>query len=251
MPANEGDAEVGLVLLHGSELGSWIWDRVVGVVGRRALAVDLPGRDGAPEARRRLRLADAVDSVAEDIATLDGRPVVLVAHSFSGVLVPGLIDQVGSQVRAVVWLAATVPEVGKSWVDLLPTPQRQILRVLYRLRPAGMLSPRKESLALLCNDLDDATAATVVDRRVPEAPGFLLDRVRSPVPDALPSHYVHLLDDLAQSEAARTAAIARLSAPRVHELPGGHLPMLSRPHELAALLDQIAATHEREPFERP
>lgn len=236
---------VELVLIHGSELGGWLWDPLLAEMRRPALAVDLPGRGAEPAVRRALRLGHAVEAVAVAVEEAGCHRVVVVAHSFAGVLVPGLAERFGDRLRAVVWLGATVPEQGKSWVDLLPSGQRRILRAMYRLRPAGMRSPRKESLRLLCNDLDEATAVDAMDRRVPEPPGYLLQPVEAELPRGMPAHYVRLLQDRAQGHDVRDASISRLHEPRIHDLDAGHLPMLSQPAALAALLEQIAGFYDR------
>jgi pimeloyl-ACP methyl ester carboxylesterase len=229
----------GLVLLHGAELGAWVWQRVLPLLRSPALALDLPGRDGSAAERRSVRLEAAVQQVAETVAAWDGAErVVLVAHSFSGVLVPPLAAALGPRVAAVVLVGATVPEQGRSWLDLQPRSQRLLLRALYRVRPGGLLSPRSDTERLLCADLDSAATALVLERRVPEAPGVL----RDPVPTAElpgPVHVVDLQDDAAVCPEVRAAGRARLADPVVHELAGGHLPMLGRPVELARLLDDI------------
>ena len=233
--------DVGFVLIHGSELGAWLWDRVVPLLRRPALAVDLPGRRSRPADRRSLSLDDAVGSVVKDVEAWGVDRVILVAHSFSGILLPTLARKLGDRVAAVVLVGADVPEEGRGWVDLRPPAQRIFLRLLYRLRPSGALSPRGSNRKTLANDLDEQTTAMFLDRRVPEAPRFLLDPVSpATIPAAIPRHYLRLLQDRSLSEAARERMIGRLPGAQVHDLGSGHLPMLSRPDELAAILDEIA-----------
>ncbi len=232
--------EAGFVLIHGSELGAWVWEQVVAQLRSPALAVDLPGRGTRPADRRAIRLRDAVRSVAEDVGHWDVDRVVVVAHSFSGVLVPALAVSLGERVAAVVLVGATVPQDGKAWVDLLPLPQRLFLRGLYKLRPQGQLSPEGENRKTLCNDLDAETTAWFLERRVAEAPGYLLDAVPTATfPPNVPLHYVRLLDDRSMSDPVRDQMIRSLPHARVHDLHSGHLPMLSQPVALARLLDQI------------
>lgn len=238
---------IELVFIHGSELGGWLWDPLLAEIVRPALAVDLPGRGAKPAVRRALGLRDAIEAIAVAVEEAGCQRMVVVAHSFAGVLVPGLAERFGERMQAAVWLGATVPEQGKSWVDLLPRGQRRILRAMYRLRPAGILSPRKESLRLLCNDLDDATAMDVIARRVPEPPGYLLQPVEAELPLDVPSHYVRLLQDRAQADDVRDASISRLRRATVHDVDAGHLPMLSQPARLAVLLEQIANSYDRPP----
>lgn len=238
--AHGQDGPTGLVLLHGSELGGWVWQRVLPRLRHPALAVDLPGRGEPAERRRRVRLDAHVAHVVDEVQRWpDADRVVLVLHSASGVLAPGVAAALGPRLAAVVFVAATVPEPGRAWVDLQPRVVRLITRVVYRLRPGGALSPRGETVKLLCADLDEQATALVLARRVPEPPGLLLDRVRGgelPVP----VHVVTPTDDLALTPQAAARGAARLSSPVLHETPGGHLPMLGAPDALAALLDAIA-----------
>ena len=236
------NSHAGCVLIHGSELGAWVWERVVAQLRSPAFPVDLPGRGSRPADRCAVRLQDAVRSVADDVGQWDVERVVLVAHSFSGVLVPALAVSLGERVAAVVLVGAAVPQDGKAWLDLLPLPQRLFLRGLYKLRPGGQLSPEGDNRKTLCNDLDAETTAWFVARRVPEAPGYLLDPVPTATfPSDVPLHYVRLLDDRSISDPVRDRMVGSLPHARVHDLHSGHLPMLSQPAALAGLLDQIAA----------
>lgn len=239
---NGSQSGIGFVLVHGAELGAWLWERLVPLLARPTVAVDLPGRGSRPADARSVRLQEAVRAVVEDAGRCAAERIVLVAHSFSGVLVPPVVDRLGDRVAAVVFLAAAVPEEGRSWADLLPAVQRLPLRLLYRLRPAGMLSPAGQNRTTLCNDLDADTTLAFVERRVPEPPGPLLDKVTpAALPAGLACHYVRLTEDRSITHAARQRAIHRLARPQVHDLATGHLPMLGRPAELAALLEGIAA----------
>jgi pimeloyl-ACP methyl ester carboxylesterase len=245
------DGRTGLVLVHGSELGSWLWDRLVPQAASPTLAVDLPGRGAHPADRRSVRPGDAVTSVVHDVGRwAEADCVVLVAHSFSGVLAPAITRALGSRVVAVVLVGASVAQPGRSWVDLLPLAQRLFLRVLYRIRPDGVLSPEGENRKTLCNDLDEATSRWFLDRRVPEAPGLLLGPVpTAEFPPGLPVHYVRMLDDRTMTDAVRARMISRVPGAVVHDLVGGHLPMLGQPQALADLLDQVALNAGHHPVE--
>lgn len=237
------DAAVGFVLVHGAELGSWLWDPMTPLLERPSVAADLPGRGSRPAKARTVTLETAVGSLVEDVGGCGTDRVVVVAHSFSGVLVPPVVDRVGDKVAAVVFVGATVPEEAHSWADLLPVPQRMFLHVLYRVRPDGVLSPAGLNRRQLCNDLDESTTAWFLECRVPEPPRLLLDAVSpAALPSSLPCHYVRLARDRSLSDAARDRSIDRLENVTVHDLDTGHLPMLSRPAQLAALLEGVAVS---------
>jgi pimeloyl-ACP methyl ester carboxylesterase len=239
-PSDPSPGTVGLALVHGAELGSWLWDPVLAHLRHPALAIDLPGRRPADVRRRDVTPAAAVDAVCAAVrGRWPARRVVLVLHSFSAGLAPAVAAQLGSQVAAAVLVGGAVAQPGRAWLDDRPWSERLLLRGLYRLRPDGMLSPRRDTERSACADLDAAATTTVLERRVPEAPRLLLDP--PPVADLdVPVHAVLLTADRAVPVAVQEGALSRLRSPVVHRFDSGHLPMLARPRELADLLDRIA-----------
>ncbi|GAA4843425.1 alpha/beta fold hydrolase [Pseudonocardia benzenivorans] len=105
------------VLVHGGFVGGWYWDDVAGLLEKAGHQVDvveqLPsaGRDPA-----------ALGGLAEDVAVVRrhvesaGEPVVLVGHSYAGMLLTELADH--PDVAHSVYLAAAWPARGQSMVDL-------------------------------------------------------------------------------------------------------------------------------------
>ncbi|WP_052668549.1 alpha/beta fold hydrolase [Nitriliruptor alkaliphilus] len=243
--------EVGLVLVHGAELGAWLWERTLAVLRSPAVAVDLPGRGAHPARGRDVTPSDAVDAIVDAVERCGTPRVVLVLHSFSGALAAGAVARLGSQVAAVVLVGASVPADGEAWIDDRPVHQRLLLRTLYRLRPDGMLSPAGQTRELLCHDLDEVVTDTVLTQRVPEPPRPLLEAPpASPLPTWLPRHYVRLADDRIVSASDQQRSIDRLGPDvMVHDLASGHLPMLGRPEELGAILTRIVRElDERHPL---
>jgi pimeloyl-ACP methyl ester carboxylesterase len=90
-----------------------------------------------------------------------------------------------------------------------------------------------------CNDLDTEATARVLARLSREPRRLYLDPVRwATLPAGLPRHYVKLSQDVSFSPPEQDAMIQRLGA-RVTVLDTGHLPMISRPAELATALEHI------------
>ena len=110
------------ILLHGAGFGPWIWDRVIEQMTSPALALAVPGREpGATPDGCATRLAADIDAAGiED--------VVLVVHSLSGVLVPGIAERLGSRLRHVLYVSAVIPEAGTAFVNAIGFPAGLVLR---------------------------------------------------------------------------------------------------------------------------
>ncbi|WP_244438318.1 alpha/beta fold hydrolase [Mycolicibacterium septicum] len=130
-----------LVLVHGGGLAADSWDLTIEQIERLApeltvLAIDLPGRRNKPGDLRTATIADFVDSVIADIDDADVGDIVIVAHSFAGLTVPGVVAKLGrSRVREMVMAAAFVPPEGATMIDTVPF-KRVARRGVRRNRPS-------------------------------------------------------------------------------------------------------------------
>ncbi|OYW90685.1 MAG: hypothetical protein B7Z13_14310 [Caulobacterales bacterium 32-67-6] len=114
------------VLLHSPLLGPLTW---------QAAAADLRGRGARAEAPAWRHLTQIeggfYHALANDMAQLvDGAgddPVILVAHSGAGALVPALSAALSAPVAATILVDAILPHPGQSWFDTAPPALRQEL----------------------------------------------------------------------------------------------------------------------------
>lgn len=226
------------LLLHGAGLGAWIWERVSPRLELTATALDLPGRtDGRNPGT--VTLKDAVEYIGRALNESPGRSIV-VAHSFSAEFAMVAAAAYPSKVAAITLVGGMVPESGKSFMSLMPPPQRLLLTVLLKRAHDGIALPQGLLRKAYCNDLDDATTELVLARSVREAPRLYLDHVDwSRLPDSVPRFFVKLLRDGSVTVRQQEQIAKRVRAQRVESLDSGHLPMLSRPEELVATLQGI------------
>lgn len=228
-----------LLLLHGAGLGAWIWEGVRSRLTVSSQAVDLPGR-GDGENPGLVTLRDCVDYVTTLLHAADAPPV-LVAHSISAQVAFVAASEFPDRVRAIVLVGGIVPESGKSFLSTLPFPASLLLGLVIRLSRQGVALPRSAVAKEYCNDLDEATTWMVQERVRREAPRLYLDAVHwSTLPAHIPVIYQKLLRDRSISPDRQDEMIQRVRASRVETLDSGHLPMLSRPAELASALSRIA-----------
>lgn len=185
-------------------------------------------------------MRDCVDYVTALLLSGD-EPKILVGHSFSAQVAMAAASEQPEKVRAVILVGGMVPDSGDNFLTLLPLPMRLLMAVVLRLSRTGVTLPRAAVKREYCNDLDDATTQLVLDRVCPEAPRLYLDPVQwARIPAHVPVIYVKLLDDRSVSPSKQDEMIKRTRATRVETLESGHLPMLSRPREMAEILNRIA-----------
>lgn len=231
-------SDVGLVFVHGAGLGGWIWDEMSGVLQAPHVFADFPARDRGEQDRQELRLADYAAHVVEQAAGLPAERLVVVAHSLGGVVGLKVADQLGARLAGFVGISAAIPANGGSFVSSLPAPKRWIVGTLMRV--FGTKPPESAIRKGMCNDLSDDQADQVVRRFVPEGRAVYFERTDAPRP-AAPRRYVRLTDDHEFDQETQRAMAANLGTEDVRELSSGHLPMLSKPKELAELLNEFVA----------
>lgn len=103
-----------LVLVHGSFHGPWCWDRVVPYFESAGFSVSCPA---LPEiSSPTIQRSDHVTALAE---TLTDEPIILVGHSYAGMLLAEAARAAAEEIVQCIYFDAFVPEVGESAFELL------------------------------------------------------------------------------------------------------------------------------------
>ncbi|GAA2795721.1 alpha/beta fold hydrolase [Saccharopolyspora taberi] len=222
--------------MHGAWHGAWCWERLVPLLearGHAAVAVDLPSSDpGAGLAE----YAAAVETVVPD----DG-DAVLVGHSVAGLVLP----QVRIPLRRLVFLCAMAAAPGDSMREL--TAREPVFSPGWPELSARLITPGDGSSAwppdpateAFYHDCPREVADAAVARLRPQFWRFQKEPVAA-LPEGVPVTSVLCREDRVINPAwSRETAPERLGVEAV-QLDGGHSPQLSRPEELADLLDSVS-----------
>src|ERR1700755_2994757 len=105
------------VLVHGAFHDSTVWSRVVErlqLAGQRAIAVDLPGRPRNPLPIDQVTLQAHTDQVLARMGSESDPPVILVGHSFGGIVISAVAEAVPQRVKTLVYIAGYLPKSGQS-----------------------------------------------------------------------------------------------------------------------------------------
>jgi pimeloyl-ACP methyl ester carboxylesterase len=237
-----------VVLVHGALHGAWCWAAVQAELDRRgvpSLAVDLPGHGASAQPLGdTLDNAAAVAAAVERVVAHSGSPVVLVGHSYGGVVI-GQAAQRG-QVDHLVFLSALVADVGESANSVstgLPPPDFGGARPprVFRRHDDGTLSADPAAAAgVFYDDCPPEVAAAAVARLCRQRSASLEQPVTRAAWRDLPCTYVCCSRDLAISFAAQQRLLGRLPMPAVATLPTGHSPFFAAPAAVADILAALA-----------
>lgn len=239
------------VLVHPAWFGGWCWRKLVPLLRDAGHAALTPTLTGLGERAHLARPEVGLDTHVEDIVRVmtceDVRDAILVGNSSGGAVITGVADRVPERVAQVVYLDAFTPADGQSILDLLPPERREILRSLVDSEGGGWLLPRfspqpwEQFVPAAWQITDEADLRWVLERLAPTPFGHFSQPVRrgDPRGEVLPRTYVRCLGWKAP-HFDRYAEAARAAGWQCRELDTPHLPYITHPRELAALLDDLA-----------
>jgi pimeloyl-ACP methyl ester carboxylesterase len=110
------------VLVHGGGHGGWCYQPVARLLRAKGHDVYAPSLTGLGEREHLFRCGVDLDCHIEDIVKLmhfeDLRGVILVGHSYGGMVITGAADRGTDRVGHLVYLDAATPDDGQSLYDM-------------------------------------------------------------------------------------------------------------------------------------
>lgn len=235
------------LLVHGAWHGGWCWAQVVGQLEQQGLRSYAPTLRGlahrAAELTSELNADDHVRDVADLAEALDLQRIVLVLHSYAGLLGPALLARLRPRLAHIAWVEAVMPEPGQCMLDLVLPEAAQRYQRLAREQGDGWRLPVPDVAQFHLGD--PALAAEAARRLTPHPLRTFAEPVRLPQDDVLrfPGSYL-IASDRDPQPYTRFAEAARAAGWRVQAMPGGHLPMLTQPRALAEYLRSLSNVQE-------
>lgn len=235
------------VVAHGAWTGGWFWNKLRPLLQAGGHAVFTPTYTGVGERAHLAHPGIDLDHHINDLLQLlqfeDLTDVVLIGHSYGGMVATGVADRAPERIAQLVYIDAFVPRDGDSAWSLIPAEQRQRMQDATAATTAAgdgwRLPPNP-----MPPDTPAADVAWAVPRRLPQPiKTFTQPIVLTGAVDRLPRSYVYC-SRFGPGDGFRPFAERAQREPgwRYVELDASHNPQVTMPETLARLLIDLATT---------
>ena len=129
-PKSRGEAAPAtFVLVHGAWHGGWCWQRVADRLIAQKHRVFAPTLSGVCERSHlsspAINLSTHISDIVNEIRWKDLDRVVLVGHSYGGMVITGVAEQIASRIASIVYLDAFIPADGQSLATMSGVPDSE------------------------------------------------------------------------------------------------------------------------------
>ena len=225
------------VLVHGAWHGGWCWRRVADRLERKGHKVYAPSLTGLGDRSHLIGTRPTVTTHIDDIANIirfeDLQRVILVGHSYGGIVISGVAEKVQAQLASMVFLDAFVPSNGQTIMSLSRQGLRDNVNAAIKRGDLGI--PPAAAAYFNVNEKDRA----YVDRKcTPQPIGTYGDPVKltGARERVAKKVYIRAKDFNSAGFDAIAARLRSDPAWTVHDMPCGHDAMIDMPDRLAELL---------------
>jgi pimeloyl-ACP methyl ester carboxylesterase len=238
-------------LVGGAWLGGWCWQPIARPLreeGHDAYPLTLTGLgERVHLARPEVDLETHITDVVNLIEFEDLGEVMLVGHSYAGLVVTGVADRVPEHISQLVLVDIGPPLDGVALIDMFEPEARRYVE--WQVEESGdgwrFPMPPREELATFgsLEGLDEAQLDLMRSRAVdhPFATFTQPLRLENPAREEVAKVGIlcsFSLEEVQEMISSGDPVFSELASPswRFVELPTGHYPMFSRPDDLAAVL---------------
>ena len=229
------------LVCHGAWSSGWAWKKMHPLMQAAGHRLVTPSYTGLGErahlANPSIDLETHIQDVLNVIAYEDLRDIVLLGHSYGGMVATGVADRISDRITQLIYVDAFVPRDGQSLFDLNESGRRPLQEAArngdgWRVPP--MQTPPDTSPA----DLEWLTA-----RRVDMPIKCFETRLKLQQGEpTLPRSYIYATRITPADTFGQFARRARGEAGwRYHEIDASHAPNVTAPEALMALLMKIVA----------
>jgi pimeloyl-ACP methyl ester carboxylesterase len=228
------------VLVHGAWHGAWCWRRVARRLAGNGHEVFTPTLTGLAERSHLLTPAVDLDThildVVNEMKWQDLNNIVLVGHSYGGMVISGVAERMENAIASFVFLDAFFPDNGQAVVDIQPPAMRD--PVLAAARDGATTVPPRSATVFKVNEND---RAWVDAQCTPQPIKCFLHKLRlTGARERIAKKSYVRANDYPSQPFDSGLARARAEGWRAYEVACGHDVMLDMPERLVEILQEVA-----------
>ncbi len=229
------------LLIPGAWMGAWVWESVTNglrKLGHDVYSVTLSGLAEGDDSVN-VGLATHVNDVLALLQEEDLRNVILVGHSYSGIVAGQVADRAPDRVAHTVYVDAFLPHDGQSMLDAFDEAQRADELRQIAEHDGRWPAPDVEGAADgqgLTTEQAEWLVARLVDH-----PGRTVSEAAVLQRPLAAQRATYIACSFEESE--DVAAMRNEPTWTFRSLDAGHWPMVSMANELVALLDEVVVSH--------
>ncbi len=232
------------LLVHGGWHGGWYWGRVTPLLREAGHEVFTPTLTGLGERAHLLSPEIDLDTHIRDVLGVikyeDLDDLILVGHSYAGMIITAVAEQAGERLRHLVYLDAFIPQNGESLIDVIGEDFAATFHELVEAEGDGWRLP---PLPLEVLGITEERDKLWISPKLTDQPFKTFSQpVRlevDPAASRIPRAFIYC-NDPAIGPYDRFAEKARREGWRYREIATGHFPMVTEPRRTAELLLELA-----------
>ncbi len=229
------------VVAHGAWSAGWAWKKMRPLMRAAGHELWTPTHTGLGE-RAHLGHADVtLDTHIRDIVavleTEDLTDVILIGHSYGGMVATGVADRARARVAKLVYLDAFAPTDGQAVFDLVPPDIAAKMRAGAQASESGYGIPSNP----MPSDTSPEDQAWATPRRRPQPLQTFATKLALSVDPSAPRYYIYAKRAGIGDTFGRFYARAKREGWRTFEIDASHNPHITNPQGLLAILQEIAA----------
>jgi len=228
------------VLVHGAWHSGAELEPVASVIRAAGHQVFTPTIKGnRPGDAKTTGLDEAIQSIVDYLAENNLKDVILLGHSYGGMIITGVADRAGERIRRLVYWNAFVPNNGESLNDMVPPIYLGLFDAIAAERGDGsVVLPFPIWREAFINDADLETAQRTYDILNPHPLKTFSDKIAlntNPADMTVAKSYINCTEDTALPHGYpwHPRLSEKLGLFRLIQVPGSHELCFSNPKALA------------------
>ena len=229
------------VVAHGAWSAGWAWKKMRPLMRGAGHELWTPTYTGLGERTHLAHAGIDLDTHIRDIVavleTEDLTDVILIGHSYGGMVATGVADRARARVAKLVYLDAFAPTDGQAVFDLVPPDIAAKMRAGAQASESGYGIPANP----MPSDTSPEDQAWATPRRRPQPLQTFATKLALSAEPSAPRYYIYAKRAGIGDTFGRFYTRAKREGWRTFEVDASHNPHITNPQGLLAILQEIAA----------